>query len=194
MVFGYHVRMYGRRFVRMHVEAKKMATAGLLVAFSVIMVILSSVIETSSLFFIAAGSFGVGIAVREWGLRYGIAFWLASVLLNFIVAPNKMYCITFSAMGLYVWTSELLWKKISDAKNLQHRNVKLWIGKYVCFNAMYIPTILLFPELIYGGEVSLWITIGMLLAGQLALFIYDIAYRSFQSQIWGKLRVRLMTK
>ena len=49
----------------MHVEAKKMATAGLLVAFSVIMMILSSVIESSSLFFIAAASFCIGSVVRE---------------------------------------------------------------------------------------------------------------------------------
>ena len=63
----------------MHVGAKKMATAGLLVAFSVVMMLLSSVIESSSLFFIAAASFCVGIAVREWGLRLGFAFLIASV-------------------------------------------------------------------------------------------------------------------
>ena len=60
----------------MHVNAKKMATAGLLVAFTVIMLVLSSVVETSSLFFLAAASFCVGISIREWGLRYGFAFLL----------------------------------------------------------------------------------------------------------------------
>ena len=172
----------------MHVGAKKIATAGLLVAISVIMVILSSIIETSSLFFIAGGSFLVGVAIREWGLRFGFAFLAASILLNFLIAPNKMYCITFAAMSVYIWVSELLWNRIADAKSLQRRNLVLWMGKYIFFNMMYVPAIFLFPKLIYQGELSFWITVGLIVGGQAALYIYDLAYRAFQSQIWGKWR------
>ena len=62
----------------MHVKAKKVATAGLLVAFTVVMIILSSLIETNTLFLIAAASFCVGIAIREWGVWFGFAFLIAS--------------------------------------------------------------------------------------------------------------------
>lgn len=178
----------------MHVETKKMATAGLLVAFSVIMMILSSVIETSSLFFIAAASFCVGVAVREWGLRMGFAFYVASVILNFLVTPSKLYCFTLAGMGFYIWASELLWKRIADAKLLRHRVLVLWIGKYVIFNLMYIPVLFLAPQILFTGKINGLSAIILFLLGEIALFVYDVAYRYFQAQIWGRLRGRLLQK
>lgn len=176
----------------MHVGAKKMATAGLLVAFSVVMMILSSVIETSSLFFIAAASFCVGIAVREWGLRLGVAFLAASVILNFLVAPSKLYCFTFAGMGVYIWASEWLWKRVADARDLKHRMTKLWIGKYVIFNLIYIPVLFLAPHILFTGKINGLSAIILLLVGQGVLYIYDVAYRYFQAQVWGRLRRRLI--
>ena len=51
----------------MHIKAKKMAFGGLLLALSVICMILGSVIETGTLFLLAAASFFVGIVFREFG-------------------------------------------------------------------------------------------------------------------------------
>ena len=53
----------------MHVKAKTMAFSGLLLALTVIFMVLGSVIETSTLFLLAAASFFVGIIIREFGLR-----------------------------------------------------------------------------------------------------------------------------
>lgn len=178
----------------MHVGAKKMATAGLLVAFSVVMMLLSSVIETSSLFFIAAASFCVGVAVREWGLRLGFAFLIASVVLNFIVAPSKLYCFTLAGMGFYIWVSEFLFNRIADAKTLKHRMTVLWIGKYIIFNLIYVPVLFLAPHVLFTGKMNGLAAIILLLCGQAALFIYDVAYRYFQAQVWGRLRGRLLQK
>ena len=178
----------------MHVGAKKMATAGLLVAFSVVMMLLSSMIETSSLFFIAAASFCVGVAIREWGLRLGFAFFVASVVLNFLVAPSKLYCFTLAGMGLYIWASEWLCKRIADAKRMNHRVAVLWIGKYAIFNLLYIPVLFLVPQVLFTGKMNGLSAIILLLCGQGVLFIYDVAYRYFQAQIWGRLRSRLLQK
>ena len=87
----------------MHVKAKTMAFSGLLLALTVIFMVLGSVIETSTLFLLAAASFFVGIIIREFGLRIGAAFYAAGVILGFITAPNKFYVFTFAAMGLYIW-------------------------------------------------------------------------------------------
>ena len=59
----------------MHVKAKTMAFSGLLLALTVIFMVLGSVIETSTLFLLAAASFFVGIIIREFGLRIGAAFY-----------------------------------------------------------------------------------------------------------------------
>lgn len=170
----------------MHVKAKKVATAGLLVAFTVVMILLSSVIETNSLFLIAAASFCVGIAIREWGVAFGFAFLIASVGVNLLVAPNKMYCFTFAVMGLYLCLYEWLWKWIAERKALSHRMLILWIGKFGLFNLLYVPVLFFAPKLIFTGKINGLAAIILLLAGQVVFFIYDVAYRYFQSHIWGK--------
>ena len=93
----------------MHVTARRVALCGLLLAFSVICMVLGSVFETNTLFLLAAASYFVGIVIREFGLRTGAAFYLASVLLGFLTAPNKFYVISFSAMGLYILGTEALY-------------------------------------------------------------------------------------
>lgn len=171
--------------MRMHVNAKKMAVAGLLAAFSAVMLVMSSVIETNSLFFICAASFCVGITIREWGVSFGFAFLSASTLINVLVAPNKFYCITFAVMGMYLLLSEYLQKRVK-------RTLTLWIGKYLIFNLIYIPALLFFQDLLFVRKVTGITLIVFLLAGQIALVVYDRVYVYFQSVIWGKLRVRLL--
>ena len=85
----------------MHVKAKTMAFSGLLLALTVIFMVLGSVIETSTLFLLAAASFFVGIIIREFGLRIGAAFYAAGVILGFITAPNKFYVFTFAGEKLH---------------------------------------------------------------------------------------------
>ena len=176
----------------MHVNAKKIALAGLLAAFSAVLLILSSVIETNSLFFICLASFCVGIAIREWGVRLGLAFLIASTLINVLTAPNKFYCLTYAALGIYLLCSEYLWEKIAARKQMRHRTLTLWIGKYVIFNLIYIPALLFFQELLFVKRVEGFLLIAFFLAGQIALFVYDKVYAYFQGAIWGKIRMKLL--
>lgn len=178
----------------MHVRAKKIATAGLLVAFSVVMMFLSSAIETSSLFFIAAASFCVGIAVREWGLKMGGAFLVAGSGLNILVTPNKLYCFTLMGMSVYIWMSEWLFKWLAESKKIKNRMFILWVGKYVVFNVLYVPILFFAPQLLFAGKINGMSAIILLLLGQVVLYIYDMAYRSFQAQVWGRLRGKLLIK
>ena len=178
----------------MHVGTKKVAAAGLLVAFSVILIWLASVIETSSLFFIAAASFCIGIAIREWGIYFGFAFLIASCFINLLVTPQKMYCFTFAGMGFYLWVSEWLYHKIGEANNLKYRNALLWIGKIFCFNMMYIPILFFAPQILFKGRINGLSAIVFLILGQILLYVYDISYRYFQAQVWGKLRKHFIEK
>ena len=85
---------------------------------TVVCMALGSVIETNTLFLLAAAAFFVGIVIREFGLRTGAAFYLAAILLGFLVTPNKFYVITFAAMGFYILGIEavriFLAKKTTD--------------------------------------------------------------------------------
>lgn len=175
----------------MHVNTRKVAFLGLLLAVSVFFVVLGGVIETSTFFLLAAASFGTGVAIREGGKRMGVAFYLASVALSFLIAPNKFYCATYSALGLYILLSEAVYDLLASSKNIKMRKKLLWLMKYLIFNSMYIPMLIFFPKLIFAGKISSWLLIAALAAGQAVLFIYDSAYRYFQNSVWGKFRGRL---
>lgn len=176
----------------MHVGTKNIAIAGLLAAFTAVMLFLSSAIESNSLIFIGVASFCVGIAIREWGVRFGAGFLIASSLVNVIVAPNKFYCLTFAGMGLYLVLSECLWEKIAAKKCMKNRTLILWIGRYLIFNCMYIPVLILFPQFIFTKSVTGKLFALFLIGGQVALFVYDSAYSYFQGKVWTRLRVKLM--
>ena len=76
----------------MHVNAKKTAVSGLLMALSVLLLVLSGVLDFSTLFFLAAAAFFVGIIIKEYGLGYGAAFFIGCTILGFLLAPQKLYC------------------------------------------------------------------------------------------------------
>ncbi len=176
----------------MHVKSRMMAFGGLALALCILFIALGSVFESGTLFFLAASSFFVGIVIREAGMKMGLAFYLAAVLLGFILAPNKFYVATFGAMGLYILTIEGAWRLlVSSPGRMQKRGV-FWGIKYLVFNVMYIPMVLLFQELLFSSELSPAVLAGVLTAGQAGLWIYDNAYEYVQAHIWTRLRGRLL--
>lgn len=176
----------------MHVKAKTIAFGGLLLAMTVVFMALGSIIETSTLFLLAAASFFVGIVIREFGLKTGGAFYIAAVFLGLITAPNKFYVLTFSAMGLYIWAIEAVWRWLEKKNSMKNRFTAFWISKYIIFNILYIPIVLVFRELLFPQALSSALIITILAGGQIALFIYDRAYDYVQVHIWGKFRGRLL--
>lgn len=177
----------------MLLNAKKMAFLGLLLAVTELLIILSGVLEFNTLFLLGAASFGVGIAIRESNIRYGVGFYLGAILLGLILAPNKFYCITFAAMGFYILVMEFTFDKLTHS-NSKNRAKLYWMIKYIAFNAMYIPMLVLLPKLIYQGEMNRLLLPVMFFAGQVVLYFYDLAYRYFQSYLWGKVRNKINLK
>ena len=176
----------------MHVKAKKMALGGLFLALTIICMVLGSVIETSTLFLLAAASFFVGIVIREAGQKTGVAFYLAAVLLGFMVAPNKFYVISFAAMGLYILLIEMAYSRIGRMDGRFHRKGLFWVVKYIIFNLMYIPILVIFQELLFGKALSGIMLAAAAVAGQIGLWIYDRAYEYFQVHFWNKMRGNLL--
>lgn len=174
----------------MHVKAKKMAFGGMLLALTIVCMLLGSVIETSTLFLLAAASFFVGIILREFGEKTGVAFYLAGVLLGLMVAPNKFYVLSYAAMGLYILAIELAWPRLGKMSETANCKRWFWIIKYAVFNVIFIPAVVFLQELLFAKQLSALVLLIVLLAGQLGLFIYDRAYEFFQREMWGKVRGR----
>lgn len=172
----------------MHVNAKKMAFLGLLLAVAMVLTLIGGYFEPSTLFFMAAAAFCTGIAVRECGIYAGLAFLLAGILLAFFLAPNKLYIITYGGMSLYIYIRELSFEKIADAKRMKHRTAVFWVIRYFMFNVMFLPALFLLPKLIYPGEMSSAVVAGLIVGAQVILFVYDKAYDYFQATMWNRLR------
>ena len=176
----------------MHVKAKNIAFGGLLVALTVICMLLGGVIETNTLFLLAAASFFVGSIIREFGWKSGGAFYLAGVLLGMILVPNKLYVISYAGMGLYILLVELIWSWLGHIPEKYNRKVLFWAAKYLVFNLMYLPGVLGFPKLLFSRKLSGAGLAFVLLAGQVGLFVFDWAYEYVQRNIWSKIRGKVL--
>ena len=175
----------------MHVNAKKVAFGGLFLALTEIFMMLGSVIETNTLFLLAAASYFVGIMIRESGKGEGAAFYIAGVLLGFLLTPNKLYVCSYAAMGLYILLIEVLWPWIGRFSE-KRRLWVFWLAKFLIFNGMYVLILLGFGRIFITGEITPGLLAILMAAGQIGLIIYDRAYEYVQVQIWGKLRVRFL--
>lgn len=173
----------------MHVKAKKMALGGLLLALTVICMALGSIIETGTLFLLAAASFFVGIIFREFGGKTGVAFYLAGVLLGAVLAPNKFYVVTYAAMAAYILAVEIVWELLGGWNVDVKKRKRVFLAvKYAIFNLIYLPAVLFFQELLFGRTLPLWGLMGVLAAGQAGMYFYDCAYEYVQRELWGKVR------
>lgn len=176
----------------MHVNAKKLAWGGLMLALTEVCIALGSVVETNTLFLLAAASFFVGIVIREMNPASGGCFLLAGVLLGFLVSPNKLYVISYAAMGSYILATEVVWRLLGKMPEKAPRRKLFWAVKYALFNLMYLPALFLFQELFFGKKLPAVMLAGAVVAGQIGLFLYDRAYEYVQVRLWGKLRGRFL--
>ncbi len=184
----------------MHVKAKKMAFSGILLALTEVFIALGSILETSTLFLLAAASYFVGIVFREFGRSTGGAFYLAGVLLGVFLSPNKFYVLTYAGMGLYIFASEISWQFLGGWNqkegagtdvNFIRKKQKIFLGmKYAIFNLMFLPAVCFLQEFMFGKKLPGGMLAGILFAGQFGLFVYDCAYEYVQRELWGKIRGR----
>ncbi len=161
----------------MHVKTKQMAYLSLMAACSVMLVFLGTMIESNTLFFTAAASFLVGAAIAMSGPRMGMVFYATCLVLGVILLPNKMYCFTYGAFGIYIIVREIVRAHMSKA-------MVNWVIRYMVFNVIFIPAVILVPGLFISVTISWKILLGLIVGGQVALFILDRAYEWFMRNAW----------
>lgn len=174
----------------MHVRAKFMAFGGLMLAMTVVFMMLGGIIESNTLFLLAAASYFVGIMIREAGIRTGAAFYLASVFLGILVVPNKFYVASYAAMGCYILAIEFVWLRMGKASGRYQKRGLFWLWKYMIFNLIYLPFLFGFQELLFFRSLSMPFLLGAVVAGEIGIFIYDKAYEYVQGVLWTRMRGR----
>ena len=164
-------------------SSRNIALLGLLLAINQILIVLSAVLDVSSLTFLAAAAMFIGIAILETSLGQGIAFFIASCLLGLILCPNPLYILSYAVMGVYVLIKEVLDRKLGAKYNRW-----LILGlKLICFNIYFIPLLLLFPEiLLEAGEahtllIVIWCIVQVIVV--LCDFVYDRVLWFYRARI-----------
>lgn len=117
-------------------KSKEVAWGGIIMALTVILIVLSGVIESSSLFILALASFATGIVERKFSLKTGIAFTIGAAFIGFFVAPQKLYVFTYLGFSIYVVLAEYF-----REKNIY--GVKSFVIKGVLYHILLIIAVAL---------------------------------------------------
>ena len=171
-----------------NLNTKKIAFAGVMLALTEVGIALGSVIETNTLFLLAAASFFVGIVIQEFGLKSGAGFLLAGILLAILLSPNKLYVVSYAFMGFYILIIETIWHFSGRASGwIRSRNF-FWLMKYLVFNVLYIPGLIYFWSMLSEKKTVKGIMLMSVVFGQFILFVFDKTYEYAMGKIWKENR------
>ena len=148
----------------MHLNTKKIAFAGVMLALTEVGIALGSVIETNTLFL------------------------LAGILLAILLSPNKLYVVSYAFMGFYILIIETIWHFSGRASGwIRSRNF-FWLMKYLVFNVLYIPGLIYFWSLLSEKKTVKGIMLMSVVFGQFILFVFDKTYEYAMGKIWKENR------
>ncbi|MBC6696391.1 hypothetical protein H9L25_06385 [Terrisporobacter mayombei] len=162
--------------------SKKISYGGILLALNIILLLLVNVIPINTLFLMGLASLPISIIIMEWGPKLGTIFYMASVILSFIVMANKfqwiLYIFTFGIYGLIKYVIEKDRSFLIEyIMKLISANILIFIAYFILKNFIYIPinfiTIVIF---------------------EMAFIIYDYVYSRFIDYYNVRLRKIIFNK
>lgn len=90
--------------------SKRIAYGGILLSLNAILLILINIIPINTVFIMGLASFPISIIIMEWGPLSGVTFYIASVILGFIMMTSKIqwlvYTFTFGVYGIVKYIIE----------------------------------------------------------------------------------------
>ena len=179
--------------MHMLLKSKEIAFVGILMAIGVILVTVGGYFEGSTLFFLAAASYLTGIVQRNLSVAAATAFLAGTTLLSFFLAPQKLYCATFLAFGVYVVLAEFI-EKNGKGKG---KKVFAWVLKGLLFHGLLFAAVFLGQklfglEVLFEGklfsllqeyQVLFWVAV--IACAEIFWVIFDRAYFYFQNRYGG---------
>lgn len=156
--------------------SKKVAYSGILLGVHTILLILINIIPMNTLFIMGIASLIISIIIMEFGPKSGVVFYLASIILSFLVINNKaqwvLYNLTFGVYGLIKYIIE------------QDRSIYL---EYI-LKIIFANMLLMITYFILRGFIYIPINILTILAFQVVFMIYDSVYTKFIDYYETKIR------
>ncbi len=156
--------------------SRKIAYGGILLSLNSILLLMVNILPTNTLFILGLASTVISIIIMEYGPRFGVVFYLANVLLSYIIIANKsqwiLYIFTFGIYGLIKYIIE------------QNRNFMLeYIMKLAVANVLVIIVYTILREFIYVP-----INIITIVGFQIIFIVYDFMYSQWIDYYNQKIR------
>lgn len=151
--------------------SRKIAFGGILTALCVVLIYLAAYLPTGKLGLYALASLIIAIAVIELDIKLGAIVYIAAAILIFLLTGNINALLLFT---LFFGSYPLLKYYIEKQRN---SSIEM-IMKFGVFNLLAILDFYMF-KLIMGispiniESFSVWILLGLVLAGQIVFLIYD---------------------
>ena len=156
--------------------SKKVAYSGILLGVHTILLILINIKPMNTLFIMGISSLIISIIIMEFGPKSGVVFYLASIILSFLVINNKaqwvLYNLTFGVYGIIKYIIE------------QDRSIYL---EYI-LKIIFANMLLMITYFILRGFIYIPINILTILAFQVVFMIYDSVYTKFIDYYETKIR------
>lgn len=156
-----------------------MALMGVLMALNQIFLLMASIIESNTFFFLGIASLPLGIIVIERGWKKGVLFFIGSLFLTFFIIPDKLILIPYAfVFGNYGVVKYLI----------EGRGNIVW---EIIFKAIYLNITFIGAVIISKNILGLSIPLYLILGANIVFFIYDYAYSLFISQYQNKIRGKI---
>ena len=156
-----------------------MALMGVLMALNQVFLLIASIIESNTFFFLGIASLPLGIIVIERGWKKGVLFFIGSLFLTFFIIPDKLILIPYAfVFGNYGVVKYLI----------EGRGNIVW---EIIFKAIYLNITFIGAVIISKNILGLSIPLYLILGANIVFFIYDYAYSLFISQYQNKIRGKI---
>lgn len=156
-----------------------MALMGVLMALNQVFLLIASIIESNTFFFLGIASLPLGIIVIERGWKKGVLFFIGSLFLAFFIIPDKLILIPYAfVFGNYGVVKYLI----------EGRGNIVW---EIIFKAIYLNITFIGAVIISKNILGLSIPLYLILGANIVFFIYDYAYSLFISQYQNKIRGKI---
>lgn len=160
--------------------SKKVAYGGILLAVNIILLLFLNIIPTNTLLIMGLASLPISIVIMEFGPKSGVAFYIASIILGFIVMTNKshwvIYVFTFGVYGLIKYIIE--------------RDLPVYVE--ILLKLVFANIVLVFLYFILKPFLYIPVKLGLIAMFEVVFILYDYMYSSFIDYYNNKLKNKLI--
>ena len=156
-------------------RTKRVAVSGMTVALGVIILYMGSLIEVLDISMAAIASLLCIITVIEYGKLYALLVFGATAVLAMLLLPEKFTPSLYALLiGYYPILKEII-ERIGKKSGKRAFSAIRWAIKIVFFNAALLVVALVAVYVLVLPESEEWMEITLLLLGNAAFILYDVA-------------------